>query len=188
MQWNWQRPDWPELSWQRSRLARAEAQFLVGGGVFIGSVSQLGVSDTNDLTVSALSFEAITTSEIEGEILDRASVQSSIRRQLGLETDKRRINAAEQGIAEMMVDLHRSFERPLSDDMLFAWHRMLTASRRDLKDIGAYRRYAEPMQIISGPLHAPHVHFEAPPSAGIPSEMAYFIDWFNRTGPWAARP
>jgi hypothetical protein len=34
-----------------------------------------------------VSSEALTASEIEGEILDRASVQSSIRRQLGLATD-----------------------------------------------------------------------------------------------------
>ena len=52
--------------------------------------------------MEAISAEAVTTSEIEGEILDRASVQSSIRRQLGLASDNRRIGPAEQGIAEMI--------------------------------------------------------------------------------------
>ena len=60
------------------------------------------------LAVEALSTEAVTTSEIEGEILDRASVQSSIRKQLGLSVEERRVRPAEQGIAEMMVDLYRS--------------------------------------------------------------------------------
>ena len=72
-----------------------------------------------------MSTEAVTTSEIEGEILDRASVQSSIRRQLGLAADKRNVRPAEQGIAEMMVDLYCSFAAPLSEEMLFGWHRML---------------------------------------------------------------
>ena len=66
------------------------------------------------LAVEALSTEAVTTSEIEGEILDRASVQSSIRKQLGLSVEERRVRPAEQGIAEMMVDLYRSFAEPLS--------------------------------------------------------------------------
>jgi len=188
MTWNWQRADWPDFLWQRSRLARAEEQFLVGGGVFVGTVNHLGTADNDQLTVDALSVEAVTTSEIEGEILDRASVQSSIRRQLGLAADHRRVAAAEQGIAEMMVDLYRSFAGPLSDEMLFAWHRMLTGGRRDLKDIGRYRRHLEPMQIVSGPVHAPVVHFEAPPSADVPREMSRFIDWFNRTAPDGAEP
>ncbi len=188
MKWNWQQQDWPKFSWERGRLTRAEGLFLVGGGVFVGTISHLGADDKERLTVEALSVEAVTTSEIEGEILDRASVQSSIRQQLGLGTDHRRVKAAEQGIAEMMVDLHRSFAAPLSDEMLFAWHRMLTGGRRDLKDIGRYRRHGEPMQVVSGPIHAPKVHFEAPPSAKMPREMSRFINWFNRTAPEGPEP
>jgi len=54
MEWNWQRADWPDFSWQRSRLLRAEEQFLVGGGVFLGSVSHLDPADRDQLTVDAL--------------------------------------------------------------------------------------------------------------------------------------
>lgn len=71
--------------------------------------------------------------------MDRASVQSTIRRQLGLAGDNRRVKPAEQGIAELVVDLYRSFAEPLSDDTSFAWHRMLVKGRGDLKDIGRYR-------------------------------------------------
>jgi Fic family protein len=188
MAWTWQRPDWPNFSWTPARLARAEEQFLIGGGVFVGSVSHLDVADKDQLIVESLSVEAITTSEIEGEILDRASVQSSIRRQLGLSTDHGRIGAVEQGIAEVMVDLHRSFGEPLSDEMLLVWHRMLTGGRRDLRDIGRYRRHAEPMQVVSGPIHAPKVHFEAPPSIAVQGEMDGFIEWFNRTAPDGTDP
>jgi Fic family protein len=188
MTWTWQRPDWPEFTWQPSRLARAEEQFLIRGGVFLGTVRHLDDSDQVQLTTEALSVEAVSSSEIEGEILDRASVQSSIRRQLGLSADLRRVKPAEQGIAEMMVDLHRSFAEPLSDGMLFGWHRMLMSGRRNLQDIGAYRRHVETMQIVSGALHAPEVHYEAPPSIDMPREMARFIDWFNRTAPGGTDP
>jgi len=93
----------------------------VGGGVLLGTVKHLPEDDREQLTVDAMSTEAVTTSEIEGEILDGASVQASIRRQLGLTVNERRVHPAEQGIAEMMVDLYRSFSKPLSQEMLFRW-------------------------------------------------------------------
>src|SRR5260370_3507662 len=108
MTWNWQQPDWPNFFWDEARLRKAEQHFLVGTGVFAGTLKHLPESDQEQLTIEAISTEAVTTSEIEGEILDRASVQSSIRRQLGLTTDKRRVAPAEEGISEMMVALYRS--------------------------------------------------------------------------------
>jgi Fic family protein len=72
--------------------------------------------------------------------------------------------------------------------MLFAWNRMLTANRRDLQDVGCYRRHAEAMLIVSGAAHAPEIHFQAPPSRDVPREMARFIGWFNRTAPDGAAP
>src|SRR5450759_1580114 len=183
MTWKWQRPDWPNFSWNRARLQKAEEHFLVGAGVFAGTVKHLGLMDRDQLTVEAIGAEAVTTSEIEGEMLDRASVQSSIRAQFGLETDNRRVKPAEQGIAEMRVDLYRSFAEPLSEESLFAWHRMLVTGRGDLRDIGRYRTDDEAMQVVSGAIHAPRVHFEAPPSSRMPKEMARFVKWFNRTAP-----
>jgi Fic family protein len=188
MRWNWQKPDWPNFAWEKDLLTAAEQQFLIGGGVLVGTVKHLGKEERDQLTIEAMSTEAVTTSEIEGEILDRASVQSSLRKQLGLATDSRRVRPAEQGIAEMMVDLYHSFSAPLSDDMLFAWHRMMARGRRDLKDVGRYRTIREPMQVVSGPLHQHKVHFEAPPSSRIPSEMAGFIAWFDQTAPGGERP
>ena len=94
MTWNWEKPDWPHFSWDKSRLAKAEEQFLLESGVFVGTAKHLGKEDREQLTVEAMSTEALTTSEIEGEILDRASVQSSIRKQLGLAADNRRARPA----------------------------------------------------------------------------------------------
>ena len=188
MTWNWQRPEWPKFAWNQSRLAIAEQQFLVGGGFFVGAVKQMGEEDRNVLTVEAMSTEALTTSEIEGEFLDRASVQSSIRRQLGMATDNRKIAPAERGVSDMVVDLCKTFAAPLSEEMLFDWHRMLMSGRQDVTDFGRYRTGSEPMQVLSGTIGTPKIHFEAPPSARVPSEMAQFMAWFNRTAPGDAEP
>lgn len=188
MTWNWQQPDWPNFTWNRTRLEKAEQQFLLRGGVLVGTVKHLPEDDRQQLTVEAMSTEAITTSEIEGEILDRASVQSSIRKQLGLSVEERKVRPAEQGIAEMTVDLYRSFSEPLSEEMLFRWHKMIVSGRRDLKQVGGFRTGTEPMQIVSGRVPEPRVHFEAPPSSRVPSEMSRFFLWFTQTNVGAERP
>jgi Fic family protein len=186
MIWNWQNPDWPNFQWNAARISAAEEKFLLGAGVSLGAIKHLDKDEHDQLIVEVMSGEALTTSEIEGEILNRASVQSSIQRQLGLTADKRRIPPAEEGIAEMMVDLYRTFSEPVSEEMLFRWHRMLALGRRDLIDIGRFRTSAEPMQVVSGPMGAERVHFEAPPSRQIPAEISRFLAWFNKTGPQSA--
>jgi len=188
MPWNWQKPDWPAFCWERESLDNAEKQFLVSGGLFVGTVKHLGKEEHDQLTIEAMSTEAVTTSEIEGEILDRASVQSSLRKQLGHAADERRVRPEERGIAEMTVDLYRSFAEPLTEEMLFRWHRMVMSGSRNLRDVGRYRTGAKPMQVVSGPIGEPRVHFEAPPSSRVPSEMERFIVWFNRTASGREEP
>jgi Fic family protein len=188
MSWNWQQPEWPRFGWDGARLAQAEARFLIESGTCVGAIKHLASDARDQLIVEAMSTEAVTTSEIEGEILDRASVQSSVRRQLGLASDDRRAAPAERGIAEMMVDLYRTYAEPLSHEMLFAWHRMLMEWRRDIDDIGRYRTHVEPMRVVSGVGYDEKVHFEAPPSEAVPGEMGRFITWFGRTAPDGPEP
>ncbi|MDO9270367.1 MAG: Fic family protein [Methylobacter sp.] len=181
MMWNWQQPDWPNFSYDKSLIDDFEKQLLLGAGLLFGAFKHLNEEDKRQLTIELISNEALKTSAIEGEYLDRDSLQSSICRQFGLIADNRKISPAEQGIAEMMVNVYRSFEAPLSHAMLLEWHKMLTNGRRDLNDIGRYRTHSEPMQIVSGAIYAPKVHFEAPPSSQMMAEMERFIDWFNAT-------
>lgn len=181
MGWNWQRSDWPIFTWDASRLVEAERQFLLGGGVLLGAAQHLGPEQQDDVRVEVLSGEALNTSEIEGEMLDRVSLQSSIRRRLGLSADNRRAEAREQGVAEMMVDVLQTFAPTLTQETLCAWQAMVTNGRRDLVDIGQYRTHAEPMQIVSARADKHVVYFEAPPSERVPLEMGRFLEWFNAT-------
>ncbi len=183
MKWNWQHKDWPNFTYDAATLSEYESHFLHKAGIMHGSLKHITEDDKESLRVQLISEEAYKTSEIEGEILDRDSLQSSIRKHFGLKTDNRKIPAAEQGIAEMLVDLYKTYDAPLNSQRLFLWHEMLTNGRRDLQDMGRYRTHTEPMQIVSGSLHAaPEVHFEAPPSKIVPDEMEAFIDWFNGQG------
>lgn len=186
--WNWQQKDWPHFRYDSARLAQHEAAFLRESGVLIGAIRHIGEEDKKLLTVDLISNEAFKTSEIEGELLNRDSLISSIRRNFGLATDHRRIAPAEHGIAEMMMDVYSQFATPLSHEQLHHWHAMLVQGRADLRDIGAYRTDAEPMQVVSGSVHAPRVHLEAPPANALPHEMQRFVDWFNATAPEGKTP
>ncbi len=187
MFWNWEKPDWPDFTWKEARFTAAEERFRTGGGVFLGSIRHIVGQERRLLLVEAMSTESATTSAIEGEVLDRASVQSSIQRQLGLKTDPKRIRPSEEGVAEMMVDLYRTSAKPLSDEMLYGWHRKLMKGR-GMRDLGHYRNGGDPMQVISGRIGKPRIHFEAPPARRVPAEMKRFVAWFNRTGPHGRTP
>lgn len=187
MTWNWQQADWPNFSYDSRVLELLEQQFLRQSGEFVGAVRHIGPDDQQALRIELISEEAVKTSQIEGEILNRDSVQSSLRHQLGLGPDQPSISPAERGIAQMMVDLYEHFGAELADGTMFAWHSMLLSGETSIKAIGGYRMHDDPMQVVSGPIHKRTVHFEAPPSKGVPVEMKRFVAWFNDTAPEGAR-
>ncbi len=179
MTWLWTLPDWPNFTWDAEALAPLEAGFLRGSGRMTGTWRHLDEIGRLDFQIDWLTGEALETSAIEGEILDRDSVQSSLRRQFGLKTDARRSEPAEAGIAEMMINLYQTFDRELTQDTLFDWHRMVMNGRRDVNVIGGWRTHSESMQVVSGAVHNPIIHYEAPPSDQASVEMQAFITWFN---------
>ena len=178
--WNLQLPEWPDFRYDELQLRSLETEFLRRSGVHVGAFSHLETDEQESLKVEMLSDEALLTSKIEGDLLSRDSLQSSIRRLFGLAGGGMKASPAEKGISELHVDVYRNFAAPLTDGKLCEWHRMVTRGRLDLKTVGHYRQHQEPMRIVSGAIHDPVVHFEAPPSRQVSREMKRFIQWFNR--------
>ena len=181
MTWNWQHKDWPEFRYNADQFSDFEKEFLRKSGVMTGSLKHIRSDDRQALQIRLMSEEAYKTSEIEGEILDRRSLRSSIRKHFGLSTDTIKISPAEAGISEMLVDLYRNYDDELTHESLHEWHEMLTNGRRDLVNIGSYRSHEDPMEIVSGYEHKRKVHFVAPPSETVSHEMERFIAWFNKS-------
>src|SRR6195952_6105475 len=136
MAWNWERPDWPDFAYESTALAPLERQFLLQSGEYVGACKHIGPDDQETLKIELISDEAVKTSEIEGENLNRDSVQSSLRHQLGLGAEMPGIPPAERGIAKMMVDLYRSFADALTDKTMFDWNRMLLSGDTSIQVIG----------------------------------------------------
>ncbi len=188
MKWNWEQSDWPKFEYDATLLMAMESKFLTSSGILIGAYKHLDGGEKKALTVELMSEEALKTSEIEGEFLNRDSLQSSIRRQFGLQADPGRIPPAEQGIAEMSVHVYETWAEPLSNETLFKWHSMLAMERTDLANIGCYRTSIDPMQVVSGPVSKRKIHFEAPPSDRVGYEMNSFMSWFNNSSPAGKHP
>ena len=183
MTWNWQLKNWPNFTWNQSQLEKYEHEFILNAGVIIGSSEHISNEDKQELFIQLLSSEAVDTSLIEGQHLNRDSVQSSIKKELGLSVDIKKATLAEKNIAIMMVDLYRKIDEPLTQEILCYWHTLLMRHDHRIEVIGAYRTHEESMEIVSGPDYAKKIHFVAPPSHVVPDEMNRLIRWFEDSSP-----
>lgn len=188
MRFNWQQADWPEFAYSLHGVEDLLFDFAEEAG-FVGGLVQALSGDTQlETLVSFMIAEAIKTSEIEGEFLNRQDVMSSIRNGLGLNAQPQRTKDKKAaGAGELMVMVRSGCADPLTDEMLFAWHRTLMADSKEIAT-RAWRSSGEPMQIVSGAYGHWKVHFEAPPSSAVPHEMKRFVQWFNSTAPDGERP
>ena len=179
MRYNWQQKDWPNFQYQTTDIEDMLFDFAQRTGRISGVLEGLSETEQTEAMIDLMVSEAIKTSEIEGEYLSRNDVMSSIRRNLGLNPelpltkDKRA-----EGVAELMLAVRNDFSKSLSTQMFFDWHTMLMKGNTQIK-IGQWRTHREPMQIVSGGMGREVVHFEAPSSNKVPSEMDGFIKWFN---------
>jgi len=103
MQYIWQYKDWPNFRWDNNRLIKALGNARFCQGKLLSKLNSLGVELNRETQAKILTEEAVKTSAIEGEILDRDSVRSSVARRLGLPTaGLPPINRQADGLVEEM--------------------------------------------------------------------------------------
>ncbi len=179
-----QRPAWPKLTWNSSKVLPLLAEVRHLQGRLLGRMESLGFDLRNEATLAALTTDVIKSSAIEGEKLNADQVRSSIARRLGLEfggtiTASRDV----EGVVEMMLDATQNHSAPLTKKRLFAWHACLfPTGRSGMRKIavGKWRpAEAEPMQVVSGPIGRERIHFEAPAADRLDREMTAFLKWFE---------
>lgn len=181
MQYNWQQKDWPNFQYQTDDIEDLLFDFAQRTGRISGVLDGFSESEQSETMINLMVSEAIKTSEIEGEYLSRNDVMSSIRRNLGLNpklplTKDRRA----EGVAELMIAVRNNFSKSMTNKMLLDWHSMLMKGNSKIQT-GQWRSHEEPMQIVSGSIGREVIHFEAPPSRKVPSELNGFVKWFNKS-------
>ena len=176
MPWNWQLSGWPNFTYDVSQIASFDRIFLQEAGGASAILQHLNGNDRKTCATEILTIEAVKSAEIEGEILDRDSLRSSIKRHFGLKEDKMRILPKEQSMAELMCQVYDTFDEPLTIEMLLNWHKILMSGASVPIRAGAFRSHPEPMQIVSRRYGDSRVYFEAPPSSDIYAHMAEFVN------------
>ncbi len=174
-------PDWPRFRWNQDAISPRLAAVRHKQDRLIGRMQALGFPHRKEAELRTLTLEVLKSSEIEGEILDKEQVRSSVARRLGVDIgaltpEDRKV----EGVVEMVLDATRNYDKSLTRERLFAWHASLFPTgytgMRKIK-VGAWRD--APMEVVSGPIGHERVHFEGPPADRIEREMTAFLDWFN---------
>ena len=82
-QWIWQDDDWPNFYWDEKLISRHLASARLAQGKLLGIIQTINHKKIEQMDAIVLTEQAIDTSAIEGEILNRDSVRSSIANRLG---------------------------------------------------------------------------------------------------------
>ena len=154
----------------------------------LGQANAIGLRGAQELIQSAYIQEVISTSAIEGEFLNPESVRSSVLRKLGVQVAAENVphSARVDGLVDIVQEALKQYQHGITQATLFRWHRSIfSGAEQSLRRItvGQYRVHEDPMQIVSGRQGKEIVHYTAPPSAKVRSEMQAFLEWFEKTAP-----
>lgn len=181
--WIWQQPEWPEFNWQADQLAVLLRSCAQAQGRLLGMLGAVGRDTEVHSSLDAMLQNIVTSSAIEDEQLNVGSVRSSLARRLGL-VEAGRTTARSEGLAEILLDAISAHQAPLDLQRLFTWHRWLFAVEEELlvRPLRvAELRGPEPMQVVSGRIERPTIHFQAPPRQGLEQQLARFLEWFEKS-------
>jgi len=181
----WQQDKWPHFRWDNAALKpRLDAVRLSQGRLLGRTESVSGGADLErEMEMDTLIQNAIRTSEIEGEHLDASAVRSSVARQLGLECAGMPSSPNDQSEALVALLLEATHEpaQKLTRERLCQWQALLfPKGPGPLSKVRVGQLRGEQlMQVVSGRIDRPRVHFEAPPRSRLEAELDDFLDWFN---------
>lgn len=179
----WQQPTWAEFTWDNEKLITLLSEVRNLEGRVLGLMSGLGFSVQNTTSLDVMVEDVLRSSEIEGELLNADRVRSSIARHLGIEVEGLpNPDHYTEGVVQVMLDAVRNSDMPLTHERLFNWHAALFPTGRSGMypiTVAAYRKGAEPMQVVSGAMGREKVHYEAPVSETVPAMMDEFLTWIN---------
>lgn len=182
--WIWQQPDWPDFYWQNALIQPLLRTVRLKQGMLLGKAGAINGENNLEAALDTLLQNIITSSAIEGEYLNVQSVRSSLAKHLGIEsTLPYPISDRSEGLVAMMLDATNNLDDPLTLKRLFQWHRWLfpeTGFSVQRIRVGQLRG-EEPMQVVSGRIDKPTVHFEAPSRDKLDNELDAFIFWFNQS-------
>ncbi len=184
MKYIYQNTDWHSFRWYGEKIQNLLLEIKKSQGYLLGKMDSLGFDVKNNALLQVLTENIIKSSEIEGQILDKHLVRSSIARRLGIDIGgETPVSRDIEGVVEMMLDATQNYSSNMTKERLIGWHAALfpTGFSGMYKiNVGNYRNdELGPMQVISGYTGNEKIHYEAPKAGLIEGEMNELINYIN---------
>jgi Fic family protein len=126
----WQQPGWPDFRYNKLALEDRELAFPINSERLAGRFEALPMASQEDATIDLMLSEAIKTSAIAGEDLDRESVRSSLLSLITSDTLPDNSDQKSAGAASLLVDVRKNWQTSLTHDRLGKWQSMAVPARR----------------------------------------------------------
>ncbi len=180
----YQNTDWHSFRWCGEKIQNLLLEIKKSQGYLLGKMDSLGFDVKNNALLQVLTENIIKSSEIEGQILDKHLVRSSIARRLGIDIGgETPVSRDIEGVVEMMLDATQNYSSNMTKERLIGWHAALfpTGFSGMYKiNVGNYRNdELGPMQVISGYAGKEKIHYEAPSALILEKEMNEFLNYIN---------
>ena len=179
----WQQKEWPNFVWNNQIVnpilyaIESKQQHLAG------MLLALGINIRQSTILDSMTEDVVRSSEIEGELLNRDSVRSSIAKHLGIQTTSfSKSDHYTEGIVQVQVDAMKNCGQTLTKTRLCNWHAALFPTGRSGMykiTVANWRQGKDPMLVVSGAMGKEKIHYEAPPSDIVPQEMKQLLHWIN---------
>lgn len=184
MEYIYQNADWHSFRWCGEKIQNLLLEIKKSQGFLLGKMDSLGFDVKNNALLQVLTENIIKSSEIEGQILDKHLVRSSIARRLGIDIGgETPVSRDIEGVVEMMLDATQNYTSEMTKERLIGWHAALfpTGFSGMYKiNVGNYRTdELGPMQVISGYEGKEKVHYEAPSALILEKEMEDSLNYIN---------
>lgn len=182
MKYIWQCKSWPKFTWDSESLLPLLGQARLAQGRLLGRVKRFGFQLGEEAQADILTEEAIKTSAIEGERLNRQAVRSSVARHMGLATaGLGKSTRSIDGLVEVLLNATQNYSESLTTKRLKAWQAALFptgySSFHKIR-VGEWRGN-ELMRVVSGPVGHEKIHFEAPPREVVDTQIRSFLTWWE---------
>lgn len=182
--WIWQQENYPNFTYEFKKLESLIQKVSIQQGYLIALAQTIDNKTIIQRQSQALENEAISTSAIEGKILNRDSVKASIAKKFGFrDIDYNKIDNSIEYLIEVLIDANTNYDAKLTQERLFAWHGAIFPKAYDKFNAinVANFRGEETMQVVGGYAGNEIVYYEAPPKSILEKEMQTFLNWFNST-------
>ncbi len=181
--WIWQSEKYPEFDYDYKNIASSLSVVFRNTGKIEYAVHVLDKKNIHDFIIDASINEVLQSSKIEGKILERDSVRSSIKKLLDSAFDHSQDKSSRHtdGLADILVDSSFNHE-PLSKERLHGWHNALFQtgySGVHKIDVAKYR--SDEMRVVSSKGYREIVHYVAPSHQKVDEEMSRLLNYINHS-------